>query len=91
MSRLLVVDDEPSICWALKRLGQSLGHEVVTAASAEQALELAASQAPDAVVLDVKTGIAFEGEACGAPFCSEDRKEGMSAFLEKRPAKFENK
>lgn len=54
MSRLLVVDDEPSICWALKRLGQSLGHEVVTAASAEQALELAASQAPDAVVLDVR-------------------------------------
>lgn len=43
------------------------------------------------IMLDVKTGIAFEGEACGAPFCSEDRKEGMTAFLEKRPAKFENK
>ena len=26
MPRLLVVDDEPSICWALSRLGQSLGH-----------------------------------------------------------------
>ena len=54
MSRLLVVDDEPSICWALGRLGQSLGHEVVTASSAEQALELAARQPPDAVVLDVR-------------------------------------
>lgn len=43
------------------------------------------------IMLDVKTGVALEGEACAAPFCSEDRIEGMSAFLEKRPAKFENK
>ena len=43
------------------------------------------------VMLDVKTGVALEGEACGAPFCSEDRVEGMKAFLEKREAKFENK
>lgn len=54
MPRLLIVDDESSICWALSRLGQSLGHEVVTASSAEQALELAARQPPDAVVLDVR-------------------------------------
>ncbi len=54
MPRLLVVDDEPSICWALSRLGQSLGHEVATASSAEQALELAARQPPDVVVLDVR-------------------------------------
>jgi two-component system nitrogen regulation response regulator GlnG len=54
MARLLVVDDEPSICWALSRLGQGLGHEVVTASSAEQALELASQQPPDAVVLDVR-------------------------------------
>ena len=50
MSRLLVVDDEPSICWALSRLGQSLGHEVVTASSAEQALELVARQPPETPV-----------------------------------------
>ncbi|WP_027398156.1 enoyl-CoA hydratase-related protein [Anaerovorax odorimutans] len=43
------------------------------------------------IMLDVKTGVAYEGEACAAPFCSDDRKEGMNAFLEKRAAKFENK
>ena len=37
MSKLLVVDDEQSICWGLTRLGESLGHEVVAASSAEQA------------------------------------------------------
>ncbi len=43
------------------------------------------------IMLDVKTGVTFEGEACAAPFCSEDRYEGMRAFLDKRPAEFKNK
>jgi len=74
MSRLLVVDDEPSICWALRRLGQSLGHDVVTASSAEQALDLVATQPPDAIVLDVRLpgmdGLAAMDQLrqrCGAP------------------------
>ncbi len=43
------------------------------------------------ISLDIETGVAFEGEALVAPFSSDDRKEGMSAFLEKRPAVFQNK
>lgn len=43
------------------------------------------------ISLDIKTGVAFEGEALVAPFSSEDRTEGMNAFLEKRPARFNNK
>ncbi len=43
------------------------------------------------IMLDVATGVALEGEACAAPFCSEDRIEGMQAFLEKRAAEFNNK
>jgi enoyl-CoA hydratase len=43
------------------------------------------------ISLDVETGVAFEGEALVAPFSSEDRKEGMTAFLEKRPAVFQKK
>lgn len=54
MARLLVVDDEPSIVWALARLGRELGHEVVTAASAEQAFAAAAAQPPDVILLDVR-------------------------------------
>jgi enoyl-CoA hydratase len=41
--------------------------------------------------LDIRSGVAFEGEALVAPFSSEDRIEGMTAFLEKRPAKFRSK
>ena len=54
MSKLLVVDDEQSICWGLTRLGESLGHEVVAASSAEQAFHEVERQRPDAVILDVR-------------------------------------
>jgi two-component system nitrogen regulation response regulator GlnG len=54
VSKLLVVDDEESICWGLKRLGQSMGHEVFTASSAEIALEIAQRELPDLIVLDVR-------------------------------------
>lgn len=54
MSHLLIVDDEQSICWGLKKLAESMGHSAATAASAEQGLEAAKSQRPDAVVLDVR-------------------------------------
>ena len=43
------------------------------------------------IMLDMPAGIALEGEACGGPFCSEDRTEGMHAFLEKRKPQFNNK
>lgn len=55
------------------------------------AIRAAKSAINTGIMLDVKTGVAVEGEACGVPFCSEDRIEGMKAFLEKRDANFSNK
>jgi len=43
------------------------------------------------ISLDVKTGVAYEAEVLVAPFSSEDRIEGMQAFLGKKPAEFKNK
>jgi two-component system nitrogen regulation response regulator GlnG len=54
MSDILIVDDEESICWTLDRLLTSEGHKVRIAASAEEALELAAQNQPDLVILDVR-------------------------------------
>ena len=54
MTHLLVVDDEHSICWGLSKLGQSLGHTVAVASSAEEGFQSAAQQRPDAIVLDVR-------------------------------------
>jgi two-component system, NtrC family, nitrogen regulation response regulator GlnG len=54
MARLLVVDDEPSICWGLKQLGKRLGHEVLIASSGEQGLAMASTTKVDLVMLDVR-------------------------------------
>jgi DNA-binding NtrC family response regulator len=54
MSRVLVVDDEASICWAFREFLGDLGHEVEVAASAEEGLRIARGGPLDAVVLDVR-------------------------------------
>jgi DNA-binding response OmpR family regulator len=53
MSRILVVDDEPHIVEVVRAYLVRDGHDVVTAADGEAALELARDTAPDLVVLDV--------------------------------------
>ncbi|MBI4565490.1 MAG: sigma-54-dependent Fis family transcriptional regulator [Planctomycetes bacterium] len=54
MATVLVVDDEQSIIWAFERFLSSLGHKVLCAPTAEQALDMAREAAPDLVILDVK-------------------------------------
>src|SRR5262245_54717612 len=54
MSRVLIVDDEASICWAFRESLCDEGHTVEVAASAEEGLRIAESNAPDAVVLDIR-------------------------------------
>lgn len=54
MSRVLIVDDEPSICWGFRELLAEDGHDVSIASSAEEAIEIASRLVPDAVVLDVR-------------------------------------
>ena len=39
----------------------------------------------------IDEGIAMENELFAMCFATRDQKEGMKAFLEKRPASFENK
>jgi DNA-binding NtrC family response regulator len=54
MSRILVVDDEASICWAFRESLSDDGHDVEVAASAEEGLRIAGAGPLDAVVLDVR-------------------------------------
>ena len=54
MSHVLIVDDEPSICWGFRELLTEEGHDVSIASSAEEALDIASHTIPDAVILDVR-------------------------------------
>jgi DNA-binding NtrC family response regulator len=53
-SKILVVDDEPSICWGFDRMLREEGYEVLTASSAEAGLKLAAQHPIALVLLDVR-------------------------------------
>ena len=54
MGRILIVDDEASICWAFRESLGDLGHDVEVAASAEEGLQIASRNNLDVVVLDVR-------------------------------------
>lgn len=55
MSTVLIVDDEPTICWAFKEALTEEGHSVRIAPSAEDALQLTRGDwRPDAVVMDIR-------------------------------------
>lgn len=51
---ILVVDDEPSICWGFEKLLTGEGQRVLTAGSAEAGLRLAAEHPIALVLLDVR-------------------------------------
>lgn len=51
---VLIVDDEPAICWGFERLLREEGHRVCTASSAELGLELARKERPALIILDVR-------------------------------------
>ncbi len=51
--RVLVVDDEPGVLRFVKASLSLAGYEVITTASAEEALKIVAAKKPDLMLLDV--------------------------------------
>ncbi len=52
-TKILIVDDEPQILRALRTGLVAHGYEVVSAADGEEALDKAAAELPDAIILDL--------------------------------------
>ncbi|PIQ83485.1 MAG: two-component system response regulator [Candidatus Omnitrophica bacterium CG11_big_fil_rev_8_21_14_0_20_63_9] len=61
--KILVVDDEQQLALAVKIRLQSRGYQVVTAHDGQQALELAAKDQPDLILLDVLMPV-MDGYSC---------------------------
>jgi DNA-binding response OmpR family regulator len=62
--RVLIADDEPNIVTSLEFLMEEAGLEVQIARNGQEALELAASFAPDLVLLDVMMPVLNGYEVC---------------------------
>jgi two-component system nitrogen regulation response regulator GlnG len=54
MAHVMVLDDEPGICWAFRQFLGDDGHRVTVASTAEQGLERAEADPPDVLFLDVR-------------------------------------
>ena len=54
MSRILIIDDEPAICWSLKERLTDQGYEVQVAGSIERSNKILAGFTPDVIVVDVR-------------------------------------
>ena len=52
--RILVIDDEERMCWALERALSHEGYQVLTATWGQQGINLAQEAEPSMVILDLK-------------------------------------
>ncbi len=59
--RILVVDDEPKLVRLVHEVLAAVGYEVLTARSAEQAIELVALEQPDLLLLDIMLSSPIDG------------------------------
>jgi two-component system KDP operon response regulator KdpE len=63
--RILVVDDEPRLARLVREVLQTVGYKVITAGDGKTALEMAALERPDLVLLDVLLPRGMDGyEIC---------------------------
>jgi len=51
---ILVVDDEPDMCWALENILNSVGYQITTATSGKEAMELVGETSFQVVFIDAK-------------------------------------
>ena len=54
MHRILIVDDEKNMRWAIKRAFKNQGYEFIEAANGKEGVEIFEKEAPDLVLLDLK-------------------------------------
>lgn len=54
MNKILVVDDQKTVCYSLQRFLQSEGYNVVTTTSPKEAITMVDTESPDVVIMDVK-------------------------------------
>lgn len=63
-AKILVVDDEPDVVTFMERILRAEGFDVITAYDGISALDLAASESPDLVLLDIMMPMMSGYEVC---------------------------
>ena len=66
MARILIAEDEPDICELVAFTLRFAGHEVITTANGEEALQQAFQLFPDIIIMDVRMPKMTGYDACRA-------------------------
>ena len=61
MSRILIVDDDPDFVETTRIVLEQKGHEILSAASGDECLEVTRAQKPDLIILDVIMSSILDG------------------------------
>lgn len=72
-------------------LNEAMKIATTIASKAPVAVKMAKKSIYNGLNTDIRTGVNYEANAFSVSFSTEDRVEGMSAFLEKRSPEFKNK
>ena len=88
--RVLVIDDEPDVLLLCRVNLEIAGHEVLEASNGERGLELALSEEPDVIVLDVMLPAKDGLEVLGA-LLSDGRTRGTPVILLTAKAQVEDR
>ncbi|SFM12289.1 short-chain-enoyl-CoA hydratase [Pelosinus propionicus] len=73
----------------LMNAAKAMAEKIIAKASV--AVQLSKAAVNEGLNMDLASGIAYEAEVFGLCFATEDQKEGMAAFVEKRKANFSGK
>jgi len=81
MSKILVVDDEEDVRRLLVTIFKDAGYEVVTASNGKEAIDIAKSEHPDLIFMDILMPVMDGYQACSAIKSDPDTKDIFIAFL----------
>ena len=86
MLKILIVDDSPTQLYSLRKIVEQGGHQAVTVESGEEALEIAADEHPNVILMDIvmpgmsgyqaKRRLAKTNETCHIPVIFVSTKSG---------------
>lgn len=76
------------VCTIEELMSETKSMAAKIASKGQLAVRLTKSAVDQGMEMDVERGMAYEAEIFGLAFATEDQKEGMNAFLEKRKAEF---
>lgn len=87
MSRILIIDDDPSFRRVVRQFLEQEGHDVIDAESGESGLRLFRSESPDLVVTDIfmpgigglQTIETIREESPGTPIIAISGRDGIAA------------